>query len=65
MPRFQSRLVLNNPNYNSLRTVVPHVIVGALGLEPGDSLEWELTPGRLQVMITKSTTPGRRRVIRH
>ena len=55
MPRFQSRLTLNNPRFRSLRTVVPHVIVGALGLEPGDSLTWDLTPGRLQVTVSKAS----------
>lgn len=59
MPRFQSRLMRNSPNYNSLRTVVPRVIVGALGLEPGDTLNWELTPGRLQVTVSKVHSAGK------
>lgn len=60
MPRFQSRLMLNNPKYNSLRTVVPLVIVGALGLEPGDTLNWELTPGRIHVTVSKVQASERR-----
>ena len=55
---FESSAVRSVKASSSIRTTVPEAVSAILGLEPGDSILWEVEPGTGKVAVARKAAVG-------
>jgi bifunctional DNA-binding transcriptional regulator/antitoxin component of YhaV-PrlF toxin-antitoxin module len=56
----ESQAVRSSKASDSVRTTVPSVVATILGLEPGDTLIWEIEPGSGRINVARKPDTGER-----
>lgn len=61
---FESKAVRVLARSGSVRSTVPAPIAALLGVEPGDTLVWEVEPGSGRIVVTRKSDTGSAKSIR-